>query len=222
MGALGSSSAGSSTTGSSARYNASAYPPPEPPTILPAPSANVSSGPYGYSQSSSFPSSASSFQSQPPQPPSSPSPYASNPGPYTYASSSQPNPPPAYAYVPFLSHAPPPPDSSIEVETTGDAYKLNVRLPGFKREGITLATKRRRILHVVADRWEDGASVSGGGNQGNSNAGAPSTGAGHFERRIAFGYDADLVQVRAEFDGVMLKITIPRRGAAGAASGTRV
>jgi len=85
-----------------------------------------------------------------------------------------------------------------------------------------LATKRRRILHVVADRWEDGTSVSGGGNQGNSNAGAPSTGAGHFERRIAFGYDADLVQVRAEFDGVMLKITIPRRGAAGAASGTRV
>jgi len=82
-----------------------------------------------------------------------------------------------------------------------------------------LATKRRRILHVVADRWEDGASVSGGGN---SSVGAPSTGGGHFERRIAFGYDADLVQVRAEFDGVMLKITIPRRGAAGAASGTRV
>jgi len=79
-----------------------------------------------------------------------------------------------------------------------------------------LATKRRRILHVVADRWEDGASTAGGG--GSSNAGAPSTGAGHFERRIAFGYDADLVQVRAEFDGVMLKITIPRRGAAGAAS----
>jgi len=34
---------------------------------------------------------------------------------------------------------------------------------------------------------------------------------GHFERRISFGYDADLVQVRAEFDGVMLKIVVPRR-----------
>lgn len=34
---------------------------------------------------------------------------------------------------------------------------------------------------------------------------------GHFERRISFGYDADLAQVRAEFDGVMLRIAIPRR-----------
>jgi len=59
-------------------------------------------------------------------------------------------------YVPFLSHAPPPADSWIEVETTQNEYKLHVRLPGFTREGITLATKRRRILHVVADSWEDG------------------------------------------------------------------
>ena len=34
---------------------------------------------------------------------------------------------------------------------------------------------------------------------------------GHFERRISFGYDADLVQVRAEFDGTMLRIVVPRR-----------
>lgn len=34
---------------------------------------------------------------------------------------------------------------------------------------------------------------------------------GHFERRISFGYDADLPQVRAEFDGELLKIIIPRR-----------
>ncbi|KAH9485557.1 hypothetical protein JR316_0002467 [Psilocybe cubensis] len=94
-------------------------------------------------------------------------------------------------YVPFLSHAPPPPDSWIQVETTMNEYRLNVRLPGFSREGITLATKRRRILHVVADSWENGG--------------------GHFERRISFGYDADLVQVRAEFDGVMLRIVVPRR-----------
>ncbi|KIM45288.1 hypothetical protein M413DRAFT_66521 [Hebeloma cylindrosporum] len=101
--------------------------------------------------------------------------------------STRPRPP----YVPFLSHAPPPPDSWIQVETTPTEYRLHVRLPGFSREGITLATKRRRILHVVADRWGEGG--------------------GHFERRISFGYDADLVHVRAEFDGVMLKIIIPRR-----------
>ena len=37
--------------------------------------------------------------------------------------------------------------------------------------------------------------------------------AGHFERRISFGYDADLTQVRAEFDGEHLRITVPRRPA---------
>ncbi|KAF8197864.1 hypothetical protein BJ912DRAFT_846085 [Pholiota molesta] len=94
-------------------------------------------------------------------------------------------------YMPFLSHVLPPPDSWIQVESTHSEYKLLVRLPGFSREGITLASKRRRILHIVADSWENGG--------------------GHFERRISFGYDADLAQVRAEFDGVMLRIAIPRR-----------
>lgn len=95
-------------------------------------------------------------------------------------------------YEPFLSHAPPPEDSWIAVETSMTEYRLIVRLPGFRRDGITLATRRRRVLHVVADSWEP-------------------TGGGHFERRISFGYDADLGQVRAEFDGELLKIAIPRR-----------
>lgn len=34
---------------------------------------------------------------------------------------------------------------------------------------------------------------------------------GHFERRISFGYDADLSQVRAEFNGEMLLVIVPRR-----------
>ena len=63
---------------------------------------------------------------------------------------------PTAAPGPFLSHAPPPPDCWIEVETLRTEYKLTVRLPGFARDGITLATKRRRVLHVVADSWENG------------------------------------------------------------------
>jgi HSP20 family molecular chaperone IbpA len=34
---------------------------------------------------------------------------------------------------------------------------------------------------------------------------------GHFERRISFGYDADLGRVRAEFDGEILRVFVPRR-----------
>ncbi|THH20415.1 hypothetical protein EW146_g956 [Bondarzewia mesenterica] len=94
-------------------------------------------------------------------------------------------------HEPFLAHAPPPPDSWIAVETMPREYTLVVRLPGFARDGITLATRRRRILHLVADSWEPGG--------------------GHFERRISFGYDADLAQVRAEFDGELLRVIIPRR-----------
>ena len=59
-------------------------------------------------------------------------------------------------YFPFLSHAPSPENSWIEIETLQHEYKLHVRLPGFTQDGITLATKRRRILHVVADKWENG------------------------------------------------------------------
>ncbi|EGN99939.1 hypothetical protein SERLA73DRAFT_38251, partial [Serpula lacrymans var. lacrymans S7.3] len=93
-------------------------------------------------------------------------------------------------YEPFLCHAPPP-DTWIAVETRITEYCLLVRLPRFRRDGITLSTRRRRILHVVADSWEPGG--------------------GHFERRVSFGYDADLAQVRAEFDGELLRIIVPRR-----------
>jgi len=61
------------------------------------------------------------------------------------------------AYAPhasFLSHAPPPADCSLTIETAPDAYWLVLCLPGFTWQGITLATKRGRILHVVADKWE--------------------------------------------------------------------
>lgn len=59
-------------------------------------------------------------------------------------------------YFPFLSHAPSLENSWIEVETLQNEYKLQVCLPGFTQDGITLVTKRRRILHVIADKWEDG------------------------------------------------------------------
>ncbi|RDX47834.1 hypothetical protein OH76DRAFT_1353624 [Lentinus brumalis] len=98
---------------------------------------------------------------------------------------------PAAPYEPFLAHAPPPQDSYIAVDTKPAEYRLLVRLPGFKRDAITVSTRKRRILHVVADSWEPNG--------------------GHFEQRISFGYDALLTQVRAEFDGEHLQVIVPRR-----------
>ena len=76
------------------------------------------------------------------------------------------------------------------METLSSEYNLVVRLPGFRRDAIILATCRQRILHLVADSWEfDG---------------------GHVEHRISFGYDADLSHVCAEFNGELLRVIIPR------------
>jgi hypothetical protein len=58
--------------------------------------------------------------------------------------------------IPFLSQEPPHPDSRIEVDTKPSEYRLTARLPGFSRDGIVLATKKKRVLHVVADSWEHG------------------------------------------------------------------
>ncbi|KAJ7267541.1 hypothetical protein B0H12DRAFT_1010233 [Mycena haematopus] len=152
----------------------SAMPPPDPPVILPS--------------------------AEPPRPKEPASPRAAARAPSlspTSASTRSGSAP----YEPFLNHAPPPLDSWIEVETTVEEYRLIVRLPGFKRDGITLATKKRRILHLVADSWNDTTT---------STSSSSATGA-HFERRISFGYDADLERVRAEFDGEILRVVIPRR-----------
>jgi len=181
--------------------------------------ASVSSGPI---------SSSGSIQTLPPPPPYSPSEASSSrtghplpentsdmrsmhrPHPALPSSSSRGLPPPApptildppperlnsfrrsrAPYEPYLSDAPAPPDSWIAVETSPVEYRLVARLPGFGRDSITLAARRRRVLHVVADSWEPGG--------------------GHFERRISFGYDADLSHVRAEFDGEILRVIVPRR-----------
>ncbi|KAF8134527.1 hypothetical protein EV363DRAFT_1323765 [Boletus edulis] len=89
----------------------------------------------------------------------------------------------------FLCHSPPA-NTWINVESSQSEHALLVGLPGFRRDAITIATGKRRILHVVADSWEPEG--------------------GHFERRVSFGYDADLAQVRAEFDGEILRIVVPR------------
>lgn len=89
----------------------------------------------------------------------------------------------------------------MTVQTTSTAYILTTFLPGYQRDEITLSTRKRRVLHVVADPF------------------ISSRGTGHFERRISFGYDADMARIRAEFNGGVLKIIVPRRPTMSAPAG---
>ena len=89
----------------------------------------------------------------------------------------------------------------MTVQTTSTAYILSTFLPGYQRDEITLSTRKRRVLHVVADPF------------------LSSRGTGHFERRISFGYDADMAHIRAEFNGGVLKIVVPRRPTVSAPAG---
>ena len=141
-------------------------------------------------------------------PPSSPPPPpipTSNPYPHISSSNSCP-------YIPFLSSSDAPPDCNIDIQAHSNLYFILVNLPGFSSQDITLATKRRRILHLVADKWGEGgglylfflASCALITNKSREFS-------GHFEKKIVFGYDADLTRVRAEFDGDLLTVTIPRR-----------
>jgi HSP20 family molecular chaperone IbpA len=86
---------------------------------------------------------------------------------------------------------------SVSVNTLKESYEIAVRFEeiGMRRDGITLSTRRRRVLHIQADDY--GAT------------------GGHWERRIGFGWDADLKNVRAEFDGAMLRVLVPRKKGSG-------
>ncbi|RPD57549.1 hypothetical protein L226DRAFT_301513 [Lentinus tigrinus ALCF2SS1-7] len=138
-----------------------------------------------YSSAARSPDASSSISDRPLPPPAPPTVLTPPPPPLSQDRG------PTAPYEPFLAHAPPPQDSYIAVDTTPAEYRLLVRLPGFKRDAITVSTRKRRILHVVADSWEPNG--------------------GHFEQRISFGYDALLAQVRAEFDGEHLQVIVPRR-----------
>ncbi|KAI0786771.1 hypothetical protein C8Q75DRAFT_265791 [Abortiporus biennis] len=137
-----------------------------------------------YRDRSSLTSSISSEQSFPPPAP----PTVLTPPPEEMAASN------SAPHASILSQAGPAREEEIyiAVETVAREYRLLVRLPGYRRDSITLSIRKRRILHLVADSWEPGG--------------------GHFERRISFGYDAELSQVRAEFDGETLRVIVPRRG----------
>lgn len=58
----------------------------------------------------------------------------------------------------FLSKAPAQ-GTSIDLNTHQHEYQILAKLPGFNWDSITLATQKRRVLHIVADKWDN----NGGG-----------------------------------------------------------
>ncbi|CAE6358139.1 unnamed protein product [Rhizoctonia solani] len=155
---------------------------------------NVSVGP---TLASSLPSPSQSLCGPPPPEP-----------PHIHTPPSSPSARP-YAY-PFLPSCEPRGDArpSVSVEVFPDKYVLSCRMPHFDHSSITVATRRGRSLVITADRWDtiepaplslDPALIP-----------SPPQPA-HFERRVTFGWDADMGRIRAGFDGVTLHITVPRR-----------
>ncbi|QRV97161.1 heat shock protein HSP20 family protein [Ceratobasidium sp. AG-Ba] len=114
-----------------------------------------------------------------------------------------------YAY-PFLpSHEPRGADRpSVTVDTRPDKYLLVCRMPHFSHSSITVATRRGRLLVIAADRWDTEWDPTPFSLDASSSS-RPSP--AHFERRITFGWDADMARIRAEFDGQVLHVSVPRR-----------
>lgn len=98
--------------------------------------------------------------------------------------------------LPFLERRPAPDGTKVEIEKERSEYTVRFSLPGFSLNCITVATKRNasdQTLHVVADKWD-------------------AEGGGHFDRRVHFSdKDCDMANVKSEFDGNTLRVTVPRK-----------
>ncbi|GAA5864901.1 hypothetical protein JCM3774_004266 [Rhodotorula dairenensis] len=92
----------------------------------------------------------------------------------------------------FLDHRSEPPETSLLVDRSDPTQVLlRVTLPGFSLDNITVAMRRGKKVHIVADLY---------GENG-----------GHYERLVFLGSDISSAAPRAEFDGTTLKIYIERR-----------
>ena len=119
----------------------------------------------------------------------------------------------------FLSKTPAA-GSSIQVQPHPREYQIWVRLPGFTSDGIIVTTQKERVVHIVADKWDN----NGGQFQSLKPSALPcdvmfsslmltNPFPGHFERRILFDYDADLSKdssVKAKFRDDWLCVTVRR------------
>ena len=89
---------------------------------------------------------------------------------------------------------------TVEVNTAPSAYTLTIPLLSFHRDEITVSLRKHRVLHIVADKFLTLSNVLHNAEDE------------HFEKRISFGYDADMRGVRADFSEGILRVVVPRRG----------
>lgn len=111
--------------------------------------------------------------------------------------------------VPFLSTRPQPVGCRISVDASStDRFTVVATLPGFSLDNITLALKRNGSLHILADRYDDGAKSPTATAAGDDESTAIG---GHFERMVELGESAIGARVSAEFDGKRLRVTVMKR-----------
>ncbi|CEL58638.1 hypothetical protein RSOLAG1IB_08701 [Rhizoctonia solani AG-1 IB] len=153
--------------------------------------------PVGPTLASSLPSPSPSLCGPPPPEP-----------PHIHTPPSSPSARP-YAY-PFLPSCEPRGDAmpSVSAEVSPDKYVLSCRMPHFDHSSITVASRKGRSIVIAADRW--GAVEPFPLSLDPTLIPGPPQPA-HFERRVTFGWDADMTRVHASFDGVTLRVTVPRR-----------
>lgn len=90
-----------------------------------------------------------------------------------------------------------PVDQRMMITTRPSYYSLSILMPGFPLDGITMTITGPygRTLHIMANRWKADRCDS-------------------YERRITFGWDVQLSDIRAHFDDGYLKIEVPRKASA--------
>ncbi|POY69994.1 hypothetical protein BMF94_7038 [Rhodotorula taiwanensis] len=94
--------------------------------------------------------------------------------------------------IEFLDQRSEPAETSLQVDRSDPSQIiLRVNLPGFSLDNITVAMRRGRKVHIVADAY---------GAKG-----------GHYERLVFLGSDVSSSAPRAEFDGSLLQIYVQRR-----------
>ncbi|KAG8903603.1 hypothetical protein FRB99_002954 [Tulasnella sp. 403] len=110
---------------------------------------------------------------------------------------------------------------AVTVVNEPDKFLLHIKLPGFSHSNLLISARRDRSLLISADKFDDEVyrppSSQHPVDPQPSRSTRPPTppeperAAGHFERCVQFGPDAEPSKATAHFDGETLVVIVPKR-----------